>query len=373
MKFICQKAVLSGAVSTSCRAVSQKNAIPALEGILINASSEYGLRLSSYNLEIGIITYCPADIVADGSAIINARLLSDIIRKLPDESIIFEKRNESSALIKCGPTEFNIPVIDASEFPEMPTVENEDAFSMKQQTLKNMINKTVFATAQNDIKPILTGLCFDIAEGMINIIAIDNYRMALRKEPIVFPDGNEEKTLSFILPGTTARELEKILDENDDDVSITLSKKKICFTIGETTVISRLLEGKYYNYKSFIPKKGTIITKCETSKLYDAVERVSLIINERLHNHIRLSLEENVIKLSCTSSLGNASDEIYIQESLPPLEIGFNNKIFLDALKAIEEENVELEFSSSIQPCVIRPEGSEKYIQIIMPVRLKNN
>ena len=166
--------------------------------------------------------------------------------------------------------------------------------------------------------------------------------------------------------------MEKILEDTEDAVEIILSQKRICFKLENTTVISRLLEGKYYDYNSFIPKKGHIVVPFEQKRLSDAAERVSLIINERLRNHVRFSLSGNTARLSCVSTLGTASDEIDLPTSYESFEIGFNNRIFLDAIKAIDEDNLTLELSSPVLPCVVRPENNDNYIQIIMPVRLKN-
>ena len=370
MKFICQKAILAESLGIASRAVSAKNAIPALEGILIDCTFE-GLTLTSYNLEIGIITKCSANVEEEGKTCVNARLFSDIIRKLPDENIIFETDSEGVTHIKCGPVEFSIPLIDPAEFPEIPSIEQELSLTVPQDTLKNMIEKTIFATAQTDIKPILTGLYFDVKDGILNIVAIDNYRMAMRREKLLNLTA-DQKDFDFILPGPTAREMEKILEDAEDAVEIILSQKRICFKLENTTVISRLLEGKYYDYNSFIPKKGHIVVPFEQKRLSDAAERVSLIINERLRNHVRFSLSGNTARLSCVSTLGTASDEIDLPTSYENFEIGFNNRIFLDAIKAIDEDNLTLELSSPVLPCVVRPENNDNYIQIIMPVRLKN-
>jgi len=369
MNFNCQKEILENAISIASRAVSPKNAIPALEGILMETSDDTVI-MTSYNMEIGIVTKCPADITDPGKTCLNARLFSDIIHKLPNETVYFATEGENLTRIKCGPVEFSIPLIDPSEFPELPTIEEKKNMTMPQNTLKDMITKTIFATAQTDIKPILTGLYFDIKDKILNIVAIDNFRMALRREPILSLNDNSD--FDFVLPGNTSRELEKILSDKDDAVSIFLSSKRICFKLGETTVISRLLEGKYYDYKSFIPKKGTISITFEKKRLSDAAERVSLIINERLRNHIRFTLSGSLARLSCTSTLGNASDEIQMDTSYDTFEIGFNNRIFIDAIKAIDEDSISLELSSAILPAVVTPKDKDNYLQIIMPVRLKN-
>ncbi len=370
MKFTCQKAILSDAINITSRAVASKNAIPALEGILIDCRKE-GLILTSYNLEIGITTKCPANVEEEGKTVVNARLFSDIIHKLPDEDVVFESEGPGVTRIECGPVEFSIPLIDPSEFPELPTIENEMSFTINQDVLKNMINKTIFATAQTDIKPILTGLYFDIKGGVLNIVAIDNYRMALRREKLLNFTA-DQKDFDFVLPGNTARELEKILEDNEESLEVYLSSKKICFQLENTTVISRLLEGKYYDYTTFIPKKGNITATISKKRLSDAAERVSLIINERLRNHIRFTLSGNAARLSCTSTLGNASDEIILDDSFDKFEIGFNSRIFLDAIKAVDTDELTMELASPVLPCVITPKDEDDYIQIIMPVRLKN-
>ncbi len=367
MKFTCDKAALSEALAVVSKAVSAKSSIPALEGILLSAGDN--LNLTGYNLEIGIQTTIEASVIKRGDIILNARLLGDIVRKLPDEMISFESDETLLMTIKCGRTEFNIIGISSNDFPEMPQVFSVDYLEISQKTLKSMISQTIFAISTNENKPIHTGSLFDIKEGFLNVVSVDGYRLALRKEPI--ENGTYKTDFSFVVPGNSLREVERILSDVDDAVSISIDKKHITFKIGDTTLTSRLLEGEFLNYQNAIPKAKAFDVVANVKELTNAVDRVSLIINERLKSPVRCNFEGDVLKITCVTSMGKAYDECQLEGNAGPLEIGFNNRYLLDALHACPDDKVIMELNTYLSPCIIRPIEGDSYVYLILPVRLK--
>lgn len=367
MKFSCEKAVLQIAISTTSRAISPKSSIPALEGILLEAGSE--LKLTGYNLETGIRTTIPADIQSGGIIVLNAKLFGDIIRKVPDDTVTITTENYTIN-IKCGMSEFNILGIDPEEFPELPTVEYQNSFTIQQQHLKAMLSQTLFAVSDNESRPIHTGALFEIADQTLTIVAVDGYRLALRRENIDRREGGEQ--FSFVAPGAALNEVEKICSDSEETASITQGNRHIMFKAGNTMLISRRLEGEFLAYQKAIPSNNTIQVTGETRQLLASIDRVSLIINDKLKSPLRCTFENNLLRIRTKTAIGNASDQCPLEGDGGGLEIGFNNRYLMDALKAIPDSQIRLELSSSVSPCIILPTGETKnFLYMVLPVRLK--
>lgn len=367
MKFSCEKALLQEAIATTAWAVSSKSAIPTLEGLLIEASDT--VKMTGYNLETGISTKISSNIIEPGKVVINAKILSDIIRLFPDETVTISVSETLTTLIMCGNAKYEIMGLPADEFPSLPEVESDYTLKLPQNMLKSMISQTVFAISTNDNKPVHTGSLFEIENGILNVVSVDGFRLAIRKEKL----NNVSNDFSFIVPGHTLKEIEKIMDDVDDEIEIMLGKKHITFTIGETTLISRVLEGEFLNYKNAIPKTHAFTTCVGVRDLISSLERVSIIINERIKNPIRCNFTENSIKLSCTTPLGKSQDECILKSSAENLEIGFNNRYLLDALKACPDSEVLMELNTHLSPIVLKPVEGDSYLFLILPVRLKTD
>lgn len=367
MKFSCEKALLLSAISTASRAVSPKSSIPALEGILLEADKE--LRLTGYNLETGIRTTVPAEISQSGTLVLGARLFGEIIRKLPDDIVSFSSENYM-VNIKCGLSEFNILATDPEEFPELPTVEYQNSFTIAQSKLKSMISQTIFAVSDNESRPIHTGSLFEIDHTALTIVSVDGYRLALRRESLQQVEGNT--TFSFVVPGAALSEVEKICSDIDEFASVTQGQRHIMFKIGETMLVSRRLEGEFLAYRQAIPRNNSIQIEGETRALLASIDRVSLIISDKLKSPLRCIFEENLLKISTKTAIGDAADQCVISGDGGNLEIGFNNKYLMDALKAAPADRVRLELTTAVSPCVILPiEEEENFLYMVLPVRLK--
>ena len=367
MKFSCEKALLQAAISTTSRAVSPKSSIPALEGILLEADEE--LRLTGYNLETGIRTTVPAEIRTKGTLVLGARLFGEIIRKLPDDIVEFTAEHYM-VNIKCGMSEFNILGTDPEEFPELPTVEYQNSLEIGQNKLKSMISQTLFAVSDNESRPIHTGSLFEVDPKGLTIVSVDGYRLALRHETIERKEGAEE--FSFVVPGAALSEVEKICSDVEETASITQGTRHIMFKVGETMLVSRRLEGEFLAYRQAIPRNNSIRIEGETRALLSSIDRVSLIISDKLKSPLKCIFEQNVLKISTKTAIGDAADQCPTDGDGGGLEIGFNNRYLMDALKAAPADRVRLELTTSVSPCVILPaEGEENFLYMVLPVRLK--
>lgn len=369
MKFSCEKALLQAAISTTSRAVSPKSSIPALEGILLEAGND--LRLTGYNLETGIRTIVPADIREEGTLVLGARLFGEIVRKLPDDIVTFQSENYM-VNIKCGMSEFNILGTDPEEFPELPTVEYQNSLILPQSRLKAMISQTLFAVSDNESRPIHTGSLFEVDSNGLTIVSVDGYRLALRHEAIDKKEGAE--TFSFVVPGAALSEVEKICSDVDEPASVTQGARHVMFKVGDTMLVSRRLEGEFLAYRQAIPRNNTIHVEGETRALLSSIDRVSLIISDKLKSPLRCVFDSNLLKISTKTAIGDAYDECPLSGDGGGLEIGFNNKYLMDALKAAPADKVRLELTTGVSPCVILPtEGEENFLYMVLPVRLKAN
>ena len=352
MKFVCGTAELSEACLNVQRAVSTKTSIPAVEGILIKAVSGQ-LILTGYDLELGINTAIKATVEEEGSIIINARILCDIMRKLPGESVRFESDARLLASIVSGNAKYSLIGMSAEEYPELPSVSGGYPIVINQGVLKDMVRQTIFAVAVNDSKIVHTGVKFDISGNILKLIAIDGFRLAVRKENIDY-SGDD---ISFIVPAKTLSEIMKLMNDDDGTISLGVGKRHIVFEIGSYSVVSRLLEGEFLNYESAIPPK------CTT--------RASLIISEKYKSPIKCVFADNIIRLSSVTSLGTASDSVSAEIDGDDVEIGFNNKYLTDALRVADTDEVNFKLNGPVSPIIILPPEGDSFLFLVLPVRIK--
>ena len=368
MNFSCEKALLLAAINITGRAAAPKSSIPALEGILIEAE-EGRLTLTGYNLETGIRTTLDAEIREEGSLVVSARLLGDIVRRLPDDMISCATGGVSIN-IRCGPSQFNIMGTDPREFPELPAVEDGNGFNIAQGKLKSMISQTIFAVSDNESRPIHTGSLFEVESGSLTMVAVDGYRLALRRESLESVCG--ANGFSFVVPGAALREVEKICADSDEEASVTQGDRHVLFQVGSTILISRRLEGEFLNYKQTIPRENAVKVTGNKSALQSSIDRVSLIISEKLRNPLRCTFQDGCLDITTKTAIGDAFDSCEIQGDGKGLEIGFNNRYLMDAVRAAPADTVRLELNTPTSPCLILPaEGEEKFLYMVLPVRLK--
>lgn len=367
MKFTVNKNDITEAVSNIQRAVSTKTSIPALEGILLTAT-EGNLELCAYDLELGITTVIPAMTAETGKAVLSAKLFSDIVRKTPAETITVSVDDKNIATLESGYSKFNIIGIPAEEFPELPKLSEATAVELPSNLLKSMIRQTLFAVAESDAKPIHQGSLFHIEDGKLDLVSVDGYRLAKRTEPVTF-----SQSLSFVVPGKTLSEILKLLKDTDHPVELAAGKRHILFKVDNYTVISSLLEGEFLNYKAAIPPESKTQVVVKTREAINSVERVSLLITDRLKSPVRCQFADNEVKLSCTTSMGRASDQIDVEMTGENVEIGFNNRYLLEALRNTECDEVEIQLGGPLSPMKIVPKSGDSFLFLVLPVRLKND
>lgn len=366
MKFCCAKEVILEAVVTTSKAASSKSTIAALEGVLMELDDNV-LTITGYNLEIGIRTEVPVENGENGSTVINARILGDIIRKMPSGKLDFDIGENKMAVISIGSTEFSIMCMRADEYPPVPQTGTEKGFSMPQKLLKSMIVQTKYACAVTDTKPALTGCKFEISDNVLSVAAVDGIRIALRQEPVTYED------IEFIVPAKTLDELVHLLsDENDKNVTVCIDKNQISFEIGSYTMISRLINGEFMDYKKHLDCSETIFAEVKCREIIEMLDRAMLIINEKNKSPIRCEFNGDSITVSCSTALGKINDKINVKYNGEPITIGFNAKFLLDAFKAADTDTVKMILTSSaVSPVIIVPMEGREFTFFLLPMRLK--
>ena len=367
MKFTCEKHILQSAIATASRAAASKSPIAALEGLLISAGA--GVRITGYDLKKGIYTNIESEVDQGGQIVVNARLFGEMIRRMPDGIVSFTSDDEGTVHVKCGKSEFNFIGISAEDYPEMPEVEELSAVKLPQNILKSMINQSIFAVSDNDVRPIYTGILFELEGEELTLVAVDGYRLAKRTEHL--SNGNLQKA-SFVVPGSSLSDIERICADSEEELEISVGRKHISFTIGDTVVISRRLEGEFLNYRKSIPDSFKYKVEITRSELMSSIDRVSIIVSERNNSPVRMRFNDGSIDLLCLTPIGRAEDICLCEGSGEGLEIGFNDRYMMDALKASGKDKLFICLNSSSSPCIITAaDGSENFTYMILPVRLR--
>ena len=366
MKISCLRTDLANAVSNVSRAVSTKAAIPALEGVLIKAYGE-SLNISGYNLEIGITTDIDATIQAEGEIVVSAKLFLDIVRRLPEEVVMIETDERMVTYITCGHVDYQIVGMSSVEYPDLPSFEQTDIITVNTKTLRDMIRQTVYAVSENNAKPIYMGSLFEIQDKLLKIVAIDGYRMAIRSENVDSDSKNE-----FVVPGKTQLEVLKLLNDDEENVDIIIGQRHIMFQVKNYRVISRLIEGTFLDYNTTIPTETQTEVVINTRTIINAVERMSLLNNDRVQSPVRCNFANDEIRLSCASAVGRANDCISVSVMGEPVEIGFNNNYLLDALKNTDTDEIKLVLNGPLKPMVVKPVKGDSFLSIVVPMRLSN-
>lgn len=366
MKFTCEKNQLVSATSVASRTVAQKSAIAGLEGILVRAGVK--VQLTGYNLETGITVTMDAAVQEPGACIMPARLFFDIIRKLPDDTVSIQVDENFKVNIRGGISSFTITALSAEDYPELPDVDSEKGIRVPQCELKAMISGTIFAVSENQARPIHTGVLFEVDETSITSVAVDGYRLALRRYT---PEEKLDRTLKFVAPAAALKEVEKILGDTDETAAFYPGSKHILFTIGEATLVCRILEGEFLDWRRVLPQNNPVKLVGNVSQLTDSIERVGLVISEKLKSPVRCKFGDNTAEFRTVSTIGEAYDVCPIAGDGKDLEIGFNCRYLLDALRAVPDSECTLEMINGLSPIVLNPTQGDRYSYMVLPVRLK--
>ncbi|MBO5321668.1 MAG: DNA polymerase III subunit beta [Clostridia bacterium] len=366
MFFTVERASLLEAVSRLQRVVGAKTSMPILEGILISA--EQGkITLVAYNLEMGMKKEIYANCKQEGDIVVNARLLADILRRLDGLQVEIETDEKLNCHIRCGEATFDILGMAATDFPEMPNVADSESINIEADIMAEMIKTTIFAAATNEgAKPILTGINFCVKDSYLTIVGIDGYRLAVRTEKV-----KETKNIEFTVSNKAVAEVLRLIDENSENIEIKVSNRLISFVINGYSFISRLIEGEFVNYRKTIPTEFTQRVVVNTRELINTIERVSLLISESFSTPVRCYFNELNVVFTCATSVGRATETFNINLEGPKFEIGLNSRYLLDALRAIDTEEIQILFNGSNAGILMKALDGDRFEYMIMPMRLK--
>lgn len=368
MKLTCSRDLLLNSIYVVSKAVSSRTTLPILECILLTAD-ERGLTLTANDLEIGIESSpIEADIEAEGKVAIEARILSDIIRRVNGVDVIIDTDNDFITVISSGNSEFKIMGRDGSDFPAIPKIERKEKQTILQKDLRDMIKETIFSVAQDDSKPVLTGELIQINDsGVMNIVSVDGYRISYKKCSLIESSGNEEA----IVPAKTLNEVSKILSADDEDeADIYFTDKHALFEINGNIVVSRLIDGDYIKYEQSFTDEYKTRIDCDRNELINCLERASLLSRETRKTPVILEINENKTSITSNTDMGTAHEELEASFTGEKLKIAFNPRYLIEALKAISDENVSLRFTTHLSPCIIKGVGDSNYKYLILPLRM---
>ena len=362
MKIVCLKSNLLFAVSTAMKAVSSKTTLPILECILIEAFDT--IKLTSNDMELGIETYVEGTIQEPGKIALDAKLFSEIIRKLPDSEVTIETDSEYKATIRCEKAKFNIAGKSGDDFSYLPLVEKDKFISLSQFSLKEIIRQTIFSISDNENTKLMTGELFEVSNNQLKVVSLDGHRISIRNQEIK----NSAGDIKVIVPGKTLNEISKILTGGIDEmVTIYFTDRHILFEFDETKVVSRLLEGEYYRINQMLSNDYETKITINKKEFQDCIDRAMLLVKESDKKPIVLNINSSNLYLKIDSSIGSMNEEIEIEKEGKDIIIGFNPKFLMDALRVIDEDAIHLYLINEKSPCYIK-DDNESYRYVILPV-----
>ncbi|MFD2679642.1 DNA polymerase III subunit beta [Bacillus seohaeanensis] len=376
MKFVIQRDRLVQSVQDVMKAVTSRTTIPILTGIKIIANDE-GVTLTGSDSDISIESFIPKDegeheivsVIQPGGIVLQAKFFSEIVKKLPMDTVEIEVHNHLQTVIRSGKAEFNLNGLDPEEYPHLPQIEEGNAIKISTDLLKTMVRQTVFAVSTSETRPILTGVNWQVANGELNCIATDSHRLAMRKAPVEIQN---EASYNVVIPGKSLNELNKILDDTTEPVEIVITENQVLFKAKHLLFFSRLLEGNYPDTSRLIPSDSKTELVMSTKEFLQSIDRASLLAREGRNNVVKLStLDGGIVEISSNSpEIGKVIEEVQSQSiDGEELKISFSAKYMMDALKALEGTEIHINFTGAMRPFVIKPLHDDSILQLILPVR----
>ena len=371
MKIVCEKEKMLKAINSVVKGVASKTTMPILEGILIQTNDNQ-IKLTTYDLEIGIEYVMDCEVIEQGNIVVNAIMFSEIIRKLPDSEIKITLNNQNLLEIECEGSLYKLATMNPDEFPELPKIDIENSIDIEQNILKSMIRKTIFAVSSEENRPIFTGCLFEVKDNKLNVVAVDGYRLAWKTQFL----STKSNDFYAVIPGKTLNEVNKIIMDSLDNIKIGISKNQALFEMENCKIVTRLLDGEFLNYEKSIPENWETRIRVNKNDIQNCFERISLISSSSIEKEkkypVKVTIDIGKIIISCTNQTGDAKEELFVSTEGKNLEVGFNPKYFLDALKVIDDDEIFIDLVSNISPCVIRPvEENKDYTYMILPIRMK--
>ena len=368
MRFTCEKSMLVTGLNIAGRTVAQKSSLSVIEGILCKA--EVGLSLTGYNMETAITYDIEADVADPGECILPAKLFGDIIRRLPEGPVTVVVGEDYKVSIRAGYASFTISAESAEDYPELPDVNSGRPVAIPQCQLKELISGTIFAVSENQGRPIHTGVKFEVTNDSITAVAVDGFRLARRT---YHPEEGTGREMNFVVPSPGLKEVEKIVSDIEENALFTLGPKHILFQIGKATLVCRLLEGEFLDWRRVVPTNCPIKLIASVSDLASSVERVGLIVSEKYKSPVRCVFGNNELLMRTNTTIGAAEDKCSFAGDGKELEIGFNVRYLADALRVIPSDEVTLELTNGLSPIVLTPaDDKHDFAYMVLPVRIKN-
>ena len=367
MKLICSKSNLLHGVNIVSKAVPTRTTMAILECILIDASANE-IKLTANDMELGIETKIEGEIAERGVIALDAKIFSEIVRKLPDSDVTIETDASFKTTITCEKAKFNIVGKSGDDFSYIPYIERNEPIVMSQFTLKEVIRQTIFSIADNDNNKLMTGELFEIEENDLKVVSLDGHRISIRNIELK----NNYSHKKVVVPGKTLQEVSKILPGSaEDEVSIFLTDNHIVFEFENTTVVSRLIEGEYFKIEQMLSSDYETKVKINKRELLDCIDRATLMVKEGDKRPIILNINDDVMELKISSQIGSMDEMIDIQLEGKNIKIGFNPKLLIDALRVIDDEMIDIYYMNPKAPCFIRDEA-QTYIYLILPVNFNS-
>ncbi|MBR4725277.1 MAG: DNA polymerase III subunit beta [Lachnospiraceae bacterium] len=368
MKIICSKANLLTGINIVLKAVPAKTTMTVLECILIKVDNDE-IKLESNDMELAIETRIEGEVIEEGSIAINAKIFSDIVRKLPDSDVTIESDRDNNTHINCDNVNFNIPAREGDEFPALPVIQKDKKITLSELTLKDIIRQTVFSISDNENNVMMTGELFEITGNKLRVVALDGHRISIRKVDLRDNFGNYK----VIVPGKALSEIIKILSgENSNDVNIYFSDKNVMFELSDTIILSRIIEGEYYKIDQMISNDFETHININKQQLLNSIDRAMPLVKETDKKPIIIGIDDSNISLKMNTQIGKYEDSINITKDGKDILIGFNPKFIMDVLKNIDDESIDIYLINSKAPCFIKNKD-ESYIYLILPVNISNN
>lgn len=367
MKIICDGADLSDAVLKVSKGTSNKTTNPILEGIRVVAEEDF-ITLSATDLELSIEKTIRGMVQIEGEMVVPGKFFCEYIKKLNNEQIELNVDEKNILSIKYTDSVGKIQCLNATEFPTIKQIDDSTYFEMKEKEFKALINKSIYAVATEDVRPILKGVKLEISSNQVTAVALDGYRLAVVKKPIL----NTNAEFSCIVPARSLNEISKLLGDEDKPIRINVGRNFLMVDIDNTKLTTRLLEGDFINYSQIIPTEFTTNVVLNKDQLLDALERASLLSRVDRNNLVKFELSDKIMKLSSKSDIGDIKENITISLKGNELNIAFNARYFTEALRAVSDEFLKLSFTSAVSPCIITSNDNDEFLYLILPVRIMN-
>lgn len=365
MKLVFSKSELLKGVAIVMKAVPVRTTMPILECILIDATTNE-IKFTANDMELGIETKVNGEIIEKGKTAIDAKLFSEIVRKLPENDVTLETDGNNTALITCEKSKFNLVCKSGDDFSNLPLVEKDKSITLSQFTLKEIINQTIFSISINDNNKMMTGELFEVENGQLRVVSLDGHRISIRKVDLV----NSNENVKVVVPGKTLIEISKILSADAESmVNVYFTNNHILFEFDNTIVVSRLIEGDYFKVNQMLSSDYETHIVINKKEMLSSIERATLLIKEGEKRPIVIEITDGKMELKVTSAIGSMNEDIDIEKEGKDILIGFNPKFLIDALRVIDDETVNIYLVNSKAPCFIK-DKEEKYIYLILPVNL---